>query len=69
VEEFGLTEYHILQRNTRTSLCGVRVDLRDGHTVATNSREVMCQHCLRLVYLQYSVAPVAAERRLFFVHT
>lgn len=67
MEEFGLTEYHLLQRNTRVSLCGVPVDYRDGHTVATNSREVTCPHCLRLVYLEQSRPPLPAEPRSFLV--
>jgi len=38
LEDIGLTEFHLLERNSRVSLCGVPVDLRDGHTVATSSR-------------------------------
>jgi hypothetical protein len=67
VEEFGPTEYHLLQHGTRRSLCGIDIDLHDGHTVATNSRELICPQCMRLVFLEYSRPPVPAEPQLFLV--
>lgn len=66
VEDFGLTEYHLLAHGTRRSLCGIDVDL-DGHTVATTSQELTCSQCMRLVFLEYSRPPVPAESRLFLV--
>jgi hypothetical protein len=67
VEDFGLTEYHLLERGTRRSLCGVQVDFEDGHTVATNSQELTCPHCMRLVFLEYAQPPEPTERWLFLV--
>jgi hypothetical protein len=62
-ELIGLTEFHLLDK-TRRALCGVHVDLREGHAAATNSREVTCPHCLRLVFLEYSRPLSPAEPRI-----
>jgi hypothetical protein len=67
VEQFGLTEYHLLKRGTRRSLCGIDVDFHNGHTVATNSQELTCPNCMRLVYLELSQPPVPAQPQMFLI--